>query len=244
LGSNTIEQPLERGHIESLVRKAGFGDLSDIEFETLSRHKPRGQLLSALECANTNETANAYLSRVLNKTPDQQAVMSPEASADKTVQETPHSREGVKHIGHHVYGNSALYFAVGLDARNSPALNIEGAVKTGKHYDWDNKIALQLKPQETVQLLAVLYRYSAACEFTHHGADQSKAFYAKKQDDGSFYFKLIQAEKKAIQLNAGPGDAYFISALLVKILKDCTPWLNGVEIHQLLEHTQTHGGRQ
>lgn len=111
-------------------------------------------------------------------------------------------------------GNGALCFFPDLNRDGLATMSIDAARPRGqdREYDWKNKINVQLTLDELIAVACVLFGFTTACEFAHHGERRDKAF-EFKSEDGTI-FVAVRAPGSRISVPIDPSDVFMVSDLV------------------------------
>lgn len=134
----------------------------------------------------------------------------------------------------HVYGTSgALCFSEAQTRKNQQqSINIEGALSLGSskiHYDWANKIIVQLSPEEMFLVLALLNGKLNSIKFTGHGANNDKVIEMQLQQS-HYFVKLIQRARAPVAVPMQSPHALNLTSLLLAQIKKNHPHLSRDEM--------------
>ena len=103
-----------------------------------------------------------------------------------------------------------------------PTVNIEGAHALSGRYDWQQKIVFQLSFEEMIEVLRVLMRHEHQRSFKGHGRLHEKMMEIEAQD-GHYFVRLIQRDKRVIAVPVPIPSAIRISTLIVAQIKKTDP---------------------
>ena len=125
----------------------------------------------------------------------------------------------------HIYGNKAALTIEDSRTRgrdNKPGVHtlmIEIARKRAQdsHYDWDNKLSVQLTESEIPELLAVLMGWQTECVFGYHGEGRDKVLNVAHQGQ-HLYISMAQGGASAGALSVNAADTFAWSMQLLRQL--------------------------
>lgn len=139
----------------------------------------------------------------------------------------------------HVYArnNAALCFDADVAKSGFKTIAIDGAKAKGNHFDWPNKIRLQLTKGEVPEVLAVLLGHSMFCEFKNHGPSNNKGFSMERQGE-KVYVKMFEKGKPLIGVPVHPQDLFYVFSLIMKRVLDENPWLDATSVLGMIRNTQ------
>lgn len=134
----------------------------------------------------------------------------------------------------HVYGTSgALCFSEAQTRKNQQqSINIEGTLTLGSskiHYDWANKIIVQLSPEEMFLVLALLNGKLNSIKFTGHGVNNDKVIEMQLQQS-HYFVKLIQRGRAPVAVPMQSQHALNLTSLLLAQIKKNHPHLSRDEM--------------
>ena len=135
----------------------------------------------------------------------------------------------------HVYGSgAALCFEPDQTRRGDHTIALDAARSTGpRAYDWGGKIRLQMTQAELPVVAGVLLGRIAKCEYGNHGPENDKGFSLENQD-GKIFARVFAKGKSPCAVPIGPEDAYRVTALVVRQLRENTPWLEAGDVIRLV----------
>lgn len=121
----------------------------------------------------------------------------------------------------------------------TPALNIEAAAKLdpnnreSKAFDWKNKIIFQMNQAEMMEIVKFFSSDRKSVSFNNHGPANDKRFEIEQQDN-KYPFKIKVGQGSTLRVVPVTSfDAQEFLALIVKKIKDNSPWLSVSEIIEL-----------
>lgn len=135
----------------------------------------------------------------------------------------------------HVYGSgAALCFEPDQTRRGDHTIALDAARSTGpRAYDWGGKIRLQMTQAELPVVAGVLLGRIAKCEYGNHGPENDKGFSLENQD-GKIFARVFAKGKSPCAVPIGPEDAYRVTALVVRQLRENTRWLEAGDVIRLV----------
>ena len=136
---------------------------------------------------------------------------------------------------HHAYATGyAVEFRLDTTADKQPTVCVDGAKKTGRHYDWDHKINFQFQVHELVPTAATLLGLQTTCAFRNHGAQRDKHLELTWQGPQCL-IKVGQTQHLLCVVPLNPSDVFFITALVMRQLQCHAPELDGYALRALLQ---------
>jgi len=140
-----------------------------------------------------------------------------------------------------VYGKSAAIEFVCDETKKQRINTITLHAATAKSedergYDWENKTIIQLQRSELLQVAAILLGLNDKGEFNQSGIHSSKSFSVEFQQEKVF-FMVMERGKPIRAVGLSPDDTYHVAGLVLKQLKQNSPWLTANEIIDLIELT-------
>lgn len=139
-------------------------------------------------------------------------------------------------LSHHVYGGkAALCFEADTTKSDVPTVALDAAPSAGpRQYNWADKIRVQLTRDELPVVAAVFLGFMPGCEFKNHGADNDKGFSMENQ--GARIFVRVFAKDQGVRaVPVEAADAYHVTALLMRQIRLCYPWLDGQAVALMLK---------
>jgi hypothetical protein len=122
--------------------------------------------------------------------------------------------EGVRVFG----GGSAFKFEMIQNAKNIPVISVDGALKSGRSYDWEQKVTVQITPDEQPALLCFLLGITPGFQVEYHGPARDKSLQMVNQlDRGSLYCKMWK-KGVPIGIEMSAVDSFKLGALALKVL--------------------------
>jgi|GEM_PF-713465 len=245
------------------LSRLGFVGIDSSRLEQLRSTEGRERLLKAINMANSDQGAMAYLAKLFqaasgpsqgpSPAPTRQNLPAaqppsparqPEPSrtappASRPSAEAPAAASGEQkreRVGKHVYGSrAALYFEADVSRQDFPTIYVDAADAIGtRQYDWPNKIRIQLTAHELPVITAVLLGLLPEAEFKNHGENKDKGFSIK--DQGRHLFMEVWAKdqkKKAVQII--PEDAFYLSHIFIRQMRQSAPWMSGMDLISALK---------
>lgn len=129
---------------------------------------------------------------------------------------------------HHVFATkSAVTFECAESRDTTACLQIEAAERSDRNqaFNWQDKIIVQLKDVEAMELLAVLNGDLTSAEFAHHGSANDKRVSIRKEEKGGYLLSVRKAGvARAVPIPAF--DVFKISALVLQVLMKNSPHLS------------------
>ena len=143
---------------------------------------------------------------------------------------------------HKVYGQkAALTWEADTTRRGEPTVALDGANATApRQYDWNNKVRVQITPQELPAVAAVLLGVIPQVEFKNHGDNNNKGFSVERQNNG-FFVRVYQGAGSLRAVPMGPADAFGVACLLLRQLQASQGGLDGVSLTAALRGTFSVG---
>ncbi|WP_019584434.1 hypothetical protein [Thioalkalivibrio sp. ALE16] len=135
-------------------------------------------------------------------------------------------------------GKGAVSFEEDTRRDSIATISIQGAKAIeARNYDWKNKIAVQLTPNELATVSAVILGVLGECEFKSHGVNKDKGFYLARQDKG-FFIKVFSSDG-LVAVPITHEDAFQVGRVCMAQLKKAMPedGLSGGELIALLKAT-------
>lgn len=250
-------RPRTLGEFNALLDTSGLSRVSPAEMEALRKRHRADDLARAAMQARTNPNARAYLEKALAgvrvwaepaTAPPEPPPMAPppepwpgrghERGLDPR-DENPGSTGTVTARGErlsvHVYGSgAALCFEPDATRRGEHTIALDAARSTGpRAYDWGGKIRLQVTQAELPVVAGVLLGRIAKCEYGNHGPENDKGFSLENQD-GKIFARVFAKGKSPCAVPIGPEDAYRVTALVVRQLRENAPWLEAGDVIRLV----------
>lgn len=143
---------------------------------------------------------------------------------------------------HHIYGaaNAATFeFTTAKDGQ--AVLQVEAAKKEqGGGYDWVNKLILQLKESETLQLFCVLRGRLDRLEVTNHGSARDKRMTLKRQDSGPGFLLSVRQSGEARVVPIPPFECHRLVAMALQVLQTNNPALTPDMIEAMAQDLAAH----
>lgn len=129
-------------------------------------------------------------------------------------------------------------------SKDAYTVNIEAARKIPDtdHYDWANKLTIQLTRRELPECLSVLAGYRQSCEFGFHGIGRNKRYSLEAQTDGILY-KAQSPEHGQFAVPITLSDRFEVSALMMSQLQRNFGGLSSDILLELLKSTFRANGR-
>ena len=129
----------------------------------------------------------------------------------------------------HVYGaQAAACFAQDQTSAGYHTIRIEVAQKKQGHFDWKNKIAIQLSAGELTQVYACLTLYLPRAHGLGHGRNREKKFSFERQSQ-KIYLN-VTAGRHAAGVPITAGDLHPVRALFLRQLVENSPHLRASDI--------------
>ncbi len=99
----------------------------------------------------------------------------------------------------------------------SHTVNLEAArrIQGTPHYDWDNKLVLQVSPSEAPDVLAVLAGWKPGVEFQYHGPAKNKG-YRLQQQGSHLLIELFSKTAGKLLVPTQPADQLKVLALFFR----------------------------
>jgi hypothetical protein len=124
-----------------------------------------------------------------------------------------HSNQPTRFDNVKCFGSNAALTIEATFNKNVPTLNIEMAQKKGEHFDWANKLVLQLSDTELPMLCSMLLGYSKNISIKRN----TKGLEAERQ--ANKIFLKGTSSGNIFTLPLAPGDVFRVSAFALKQLK-------------------------
>lgn len=131
----------------------------------------------------------------------------------------------------HIYGQkAALTVEADRNRRGAPTIAVDAALaRGGGGYDWNDKLRLQLTPNELVEFSAVLVGVLDSCEFKNRGDAGDKALAIKRQADNPgypFFIRVIAQGQSPRAVPVTSSDAFWVVGLCLAQLRAVYPWMD------------------
>lgn len=247
-------QAIDIHQINASLEGIGLPQINSEQQRVLLRHEPSDRILRACHEAKHNPEAKSYLSRWV-----QYAIQQTSPRGDRQQRREPananvasaHPRaSGPRLASHggqtqpkensydtvHVYGGkAALCFEADMTRGEVPTVALDGTRAVGeRQYDWNSKTRVQMTRMELPIVASVFLGFLPSCEFKNHGPENNKGFSIENQG-GKLYTKVF-APETVIGVPISPGDAFFVSQLIITQLCKQRPELDGGTCMSLLRH--------
>lgn len=122
-------------------------------------------------------------------------------------------------LGFHVYGSgAALKFEQGLNEQGKPVLAVDGCNKAGSHFDWGNKIMLQLSDREVPGLLCCVLGLIPEFEARNHGATRNKSVHLVNQPAMQRIYVKLSRPEYAVKVPMTPDAVFKLGGLALQVL--------------------------
>lgn len=123
-------------------------------------------------------------------------------------------------------------------AGNQCTIQIEGALGLGvggrRHYNWQNKIIVQLTVQEAYLALALFENKLKSVRFDGHGVQHDKSLHIDFQER-HYFVRMTQRGKAVVAVPVSPVDALQVVSLLYKQIRTNDPHLEIAQIRMFTE---------
>jgi hypothetical protein len=153
---------------------------------------------------------------------DSYAIENAKALCAKAFPEAHQRRlSAIKSKVHHVYASTAaVAFEHASTSDGRACLQVEAASRSDRNapFGWNNKISLQLKDQEVIQIVAVLRNWLDIVEITNHGANRDKRLTIRKQDGGSGYVISVRQGTTARVVPIPPFETFALFSICLKVI--------------------------
>lgn len=121
--------------------------------------------------------------------------------------------------GIRVFGlKSAFKFEIIQNSKNIPVLSVDAALKSGKSFDWEQKVTVQVTPDEQPALLCFLLGISKGFQIQYHGPARDKSLQIDNQVDRGSLFCKVWKKGVPIGIELSAVDAFKLGALALKVL--------------------------
>lgn len=129
---------------------------------------------------------------------------------------------------HHVFATkSAVTFECAMARDTTACLQIEAAERSDRNqgFNWQDKIIVQLKDVEAMELLAVLNGDLNFAEFAHHGSANDKRVSISKTEQGGYLLSVRKASTARV-VPIPAFDVFKITSLVLQVLMKNSPHLS------------------
>ncbi|MBC3871732.1 hypothetical protein [Undibacterium oligocarboniphilum] len=178
--------------------------------------RERKGLFIALHKARTDAAARDYIARQGFKRMDKIPTPAP-------------------YYNFHVYSTKAALCISEARTRvqQRATINIEGAhALSGNRYDWQQKMTMQLSPEEMFIMLALFNRKIVSLKFAGHGRQHDKLLEGQVQDS-HFFFRMVQRGRSPIAIPVSVADSLNWTSLLYQQIKLNHPHLVMDELNMM-----------
>lgn len=143
---------------------------------------------------------------------------------------------GKNYVNRHVYGGKvAVCFSADQTRNEEHTIRIEAAVSSsGRSYNWEDKIAIQLSTRELPSVLATLLQFQNKFEGKGHGAQNEKWFVMENQP-GKIFLSVNAKGVASRSLPISAGDCYLVSTLVMEQMLKNSPFLTADTLLSLIK---------
>lgn len=145
----------------------------------------------------------------------------------------------------HVYSELTALSVQGLQTKDKRGftLQFEAArrLANSKHYDWENKLALQVSLRELPDVMACLLGYVEQVEFQYHGNRRDKGYRIRANTEKpGLLFELFSGSDGKFLVPALPADQFAVSALALTYFQRNYGGLSTESLLSILTSSYSH----
>jgi len=134
------------------------------------------------------------------------------------------------------FGAQTLNLEFARSRREAQTGNAPGSWK--RRYAWDEKVVVQLSPQELLSFTAVVLGWQESMSVRFHGAQNNRGFEMKRNSDGGLYLAL-KSQDPLLPMPVARAERSAIALLCVKVLAANHPEMDASLLLEVLRSTWT-----